>query len=97
PIRVSGRALHMVDFPAGKMRAAYVPFFALAVRRQDKGALACPSQYSYFAHASLPSEICSTDLFWIRGFPTVLRALRRSIVDCSVGRGPEIRADIERD
>src|SRR6266513_3327775 len=61
----------MVDFPAGKMRAAYVPFFALAVRRQDKGALACPSQYSYFAHSSLPSEICSTDLFWIRGFPTV--------------------------
>src|SRR5256712_6015117 len=61
----------MVDFPAGKMRAAYVPFFALAGRRKDKGALACPSQYSYFAHASLPAEICSTDLFWICGFATV--------------------------
>ncbi len=41
PIRVHGRALEVIDFPARKMRAADVPLLALSVRCQDESALAC--------------------------------------------------------
>src|SRR5712692_9489069 len=34
PIRVRGRSLDVVDFPAPKVGAADIPFSALAVRRQ---------------------------------------------------------------
>ena len=51
PVRVGGRSLDVVDLPAGKMRTADVPLFALAVRRQDERALARADQYSYTASA----------------------------------------------
>ena len=50
PVRVGGRALEVVDLPAGKVGAADVPPLALAVRRQDERALARPNQYPYSAH-----------------------------------------------
>src|SRR6266571_4932122 len=55
PVRVGGRALHVIDLPAGKVRAAHVPLFALPVRCEDEGPLARTNQYPYPAHASLLS------------------------------------------
>src|SRR6266436_9712463 len=43
-IRVHGRSLEVIDFPARKMRAADIPLFTLAVRRQDECAFACSHQ-----------------------------------------------------
>src|SRR5437660_200625 len=54
PIRVNRRALHVIDLPATEVQAADVPFFALAVRCQDKGAFARTDQNPYCAHAVLP-------------------------------------------
>ena len=53
PVRIDGRTLEVIDLPAGEVRAADVPFFALAVRRQDERAFARADQYSYFAHSFL--------------------------------------------
>ena len=53
-IRIHRRSLHMVNFPARKVRAAYVPILALAVRCQNKCTFACANQYSYFAHCYSP-------------------------------------------
>src|SRR5216684_5298524 len=52
-IRVSGRSLEVVKFPAREVGTTDVPLFALAVRRQDERALSCANQYPYFAHLSL--------------------------------------------
>ena len=40
-IGISGRSFEVIHFPACKMRAANIPFFALAVRGQNERALAC--------------------------------------------------------
>ena len=53
PIRIGGRSLQVVNLPARKVRAADLPLFALAVRRQDERAFARADQYSYLAHAVL--------------------------------------------
>src|SRR6266571_6872973 len=50
PVGVDGRALEVVNLPARKIRAAYIPTLTLSVRRQDERALACANQYSYSAH-----------------------------------------------
>src|SRR5262249_41381868 len=50
PIRISGRSLEMIDFPACKVGTADVPPFALCVRGEDERALAGANQYSYSAH-----------------------------------------------
>ena len=65
-IRIGGRALHVVHLPAAKMRAGDVPFFALAVRRQDECALPGAHQNSYATHTSRslhssPSTECRID------------------------------------
>ena len=44
PIRIGGRAFHVVDLPAREVRAADLPAFPLAVRRQDERALARADQ-----------------------------------------------------
>ena len=54
PVGVGGGSLEMVNLPAGKMWAADIPFFAAAVRRQDKRTLACAYQYPYTAHEIAP-------------------------------------------
>ena len=43
----------MIDFPAGKMWAANIPVFALAVRSQNECALPSSHQYSHVAHRFL--------------------------------------------
>src|SRR4029077_10618005 len=53
PIGICRRALHVVHLPAGKVRAADVPFVALAICGQDECAFACTCQNSYLAHALL--------------------------------------------
>ena len=53
PIRIGGRALQVIDLPAGEVRAADVPLLALAVRRENECAFACADQYSYSAHVFL--------------------------------------------
>src|SRR5882724_2776280 len=50
PIRIRGRSLEMINFPARKVGTADVPPIALPVRRQDERALPCANQYSYSAH-----------------------------------------------
>src|SRR2546425_10759936 len=55
PVGVGKRALHVVDLPAGEVRAADIPALALAVRRQDEGSLTRADQYPYTAHDALLS------------------------------------------
>ena len=62
PVRINGRALEVIDFPAGKVGAADLPLFALAVRGQDERALAGADQYSDCAHWFLRSHRS-----WARG------------------------------
>src|SRR5690242_1101323 len=52
PVRVSGRPLEVVNLPAGKVGAADVPFFTLAVRRKNKCAFPSANEYADFAHLS---------------------------------------------
>ena len=40
PIRVGRRAFQMIEFPAGKEWAAYLPILALAIGGKKKGAFA---------------------------------------------------------
>src|SRR5208283_3561431 len=53
-IRIRRRALQMINLPAREMRSADVPFFALAVGRQNEGALARTHQHSDSAHTLTP-------------------------------------------
>ena len=55
-VRIDGRALQVVDLPAGEVRAADVPLLALAVGREDERALACADQNPYLAHPRAPSR-----------------------------------------
>ncbi len=57
PVRIDGRAFQVVDLPAAKVGTADVPPLALAVRGQDKRALACTHQDPYSAHTFLRVEI----------------------------------------
>src|SRR6185437_9004372 len=52
-VRVNRRALQVIHRPARKKRAAHVPLFALAIRRQNECAFARAHQYAYFAHPRL--------------------------------------------
>src|SRR5262249_52706372 len=52
-IRISGRALQVVNLPAREERAADLPLPALAVGCQDERAFACTYQDPYSAHFSL--------------------------------------------
>src|SRR5438270_4281063 len=47
PLRIGGRAFHVINFPAAEMRAADIPFLALAVGTQNEGALAGTDQNSH--------------------------------------------------
>src|SRR5204863_5897184 len=51
-VGIDGRALEVVDLPAGKVRAADLPLLALAVGVEDEGALARADEYAYAAHDS---------------------------------------------
>src|SRR5262249_48077196 len=49
-VRIGGRSLHMVDLPAGEVRSADFPFFALSVGFEQERAFARAGQHSYFTH-----------------------------------------------
>src|SRR5580698_1908364 len=51
PTRIGGRSLEVIDFPAGKVRTADFPVFALAIRRQDECPFSCTYQGLYLTHA----------------------------------------------
>src|SRR5256886_6292370 len=53
PVRISRRALDVVDLPAGEVRTADVPLLALRVRCHDERALVRANQYPNPAHSSL--------------------------------------------
>ncbi len=53
PVRIHGRSLHVIHLPARKMGAAYVPFFPLAIGRQNKCSLTRSHQNSHAAHRFL--------------------------------------------
>ena len=52
-IRIGGRSLHVVNFPARKMRTTYFPLFALAIRRQHERAFVRTHQNPYLTHSLL--------------------------------------------
>src|SRR5664279_2906659 len=52
PIRINGRCLDMVDFPAGKVGALHVPMLAFSVGSEHKSAFFGANQHPYFAHVS---------------------------------------------
>src|SRR5262245_64155187 len=49
-VGIGGRSLEVIDLPAAEVRTTHVPALALAVRRDDERALACPDENSYPAH-----------------------------------------------
>src|SRR2546430_13352555 len=51
PVRINRRPFHMINFPAGNMRSAYFPIFALRIRSQDERTLSCANQQSDSAHS----------------------------------------------
>src|SRR5256886_15403830 len=53
PVRISRRALDVVDLPAGEVRAADIPLLAFRVRRHDERALVRANQYPNPAHPFL--------------------------------------------
>ncbi len=53
PIRIDRRPLQVVDFQAAEVRPGDLPVLALAIGRQDEGALVCPHQNSHPAHLPL--------------------------------------------
>src|SRR4051794_2779414 len=52
-IGIGGRALHVINLPAGKVRAGDVPSLPLCVRGEDKCTLARADENSYPAHKLL--------------------------------------------
>src|SRR5262245_22281233 len=54
---VSGRPFQVINLPAGKVRAAHVPLFTLAIGTQYECALTSSNQYAYLAHACSFSKI----------------------------------------
>src|SRR5439155_6115066 len=62
PVRVDRRALEVVDLPTREVRAADIPPFALAVRRQDERALTGTDQDSYAAHGSLLQKVSRLEI-----------------------------------
>ena len=50
PVRIDGRALHVIDLPAGEVRAVDVPLLALAVGGEDERAFARADQDSHSTH-----------------------------------------------
>src|SRR5262245_32369657 len=77
PIRIGGRSLEMIDFPARKVGTADVPPFALCVRCEDERALARANQYSYSAHnLLLPAFRFRINFFFARRSATASAAPR---------------------
>src|SRR5207244_496870 len=76
PVRIGGRAFHVIDFPAGEVWPADLPALALAVRRENEGALARAYQYPDAAHFFLLAELRRC---WLVSIP-------RSIRCCSLKR-----------
>src|SRR5437879_10405325 len=92
PVRVDRRALEVVDLPPREVRAADVPPFALAVRRQDERALARTDQDSYSAHSSLRlkgprHKVCLKHAGVKSGQSCFLPVLARSRSSCSLNSG----------
>src|SRR5262249_2214264 len=56
PVRVGGRSFHVVDLPAGEVRALDVPLLTLAVGCQDERALARPDEDSHATHSNLLAD-----------------------------------------
>ncbi len=56
-VRVDGRAFEVVHLPAGEMRAADVPFLALAVGGEDEGAFFCADEEADAAHEIISSSM----------------------------------------
>src|SRR5580698_4070512 len=52
-VGIGGRSFQVIHFPSGEMRAADVPLFALAVRRENECAFARTYENSHPAHTSL--------------------------------------------
>src|SRR5262249_44558615 len=101
PVRVHGRALHMVNLPAAKMGAADVPAFALAVRGENECPLTRTNQNPYSAHVILLRE-CNGDACrpeippeGIRDLFGSLRAARESS-EGTVGRARSVADPVGR-
>ena len=62
-VYVRGRAFHVVDFPSAEMRAADVPFLALAIRGQYERALFRAHQQSHFTHTVLLPSFATRGCF----------------------------------
>src|SRR5258707_11595078 len=53
-VGIGRRTLEVIQLPATEMRARDIPFLALAVCRQDKGALTGSYEYAHSAHCRHP-------------------------------------------
>ena len=90
-IWVNRRALEVVDLPSGKVGAADIPVFALAVRRQDERTLPCPYQYPHVAHLALSLGLPEMRAVEIRSCSDIIFPYSRCATEskhfCRSGRG----------
>src|SRR6201991_2388545 len=56
-VRIHSRTFHVINLPAGEVRAADVPFVTFSIRTQNECALAGAYEYSYVAHLFVPSLV----------------------------------------
>ena len=88
-VRIGGRSLQVINLPAGKVRSADVPLFALAVGGQNERALVRADQDSYFAHPLFPSPS------WINRRPSRISSkLSRTSPVVSVSKSRQQRSGI---
>src|ERR1700732_301880 len=58
PVGVRGRSFHVIHLPPREVWPAHFPALALAIRSQDKRALARAHENSYTAHFPPPFQTC---------------------------------------
>src|SRR5690348_2444231 len=56
-VRIGRRSLQVIHLPPGKVGPAYIPIFALSVRRQNERAFARTNQNPHLTHSSLLLEL----------------------------------------
>src|SRR4051794_18672104 len=56
-VRIGGRTLHVIDFPAREVGTAYVPVSACAVGFKYEGTLSCADENSYVTHVASVSPL----------------------------------------
>src|ERR1700686_3893057 len=70
PVGIRRRSLHMIYFPARKMRSANIPLLALSIRSKHERAFPCAHQNSHSAHSVLQGLLSINTIEMSNNFST---------------------------